>query len=199
MLEVKIMPNLDFGIEESDKSKGDEDWCLTELTNYITENRVERNVLHHLCVFSIETWEMRTYRELEPALKTRLISDLERNMYYVYYTKEKRDFDVELEEEYLNFYLNGGCISKITLEKFEDDLKKEPDVKLNALFEFQGNRDIASKRLTYDEREELADKVVAIYENLLEERSFAEARAEEEKKRAKEERKKRGLFGKKRK
>ena len=189
-LEISMMPNLEYGIKEADVSKGEDGWYFSELTHYIENNRVERKVLHHLCAFSVEDFERTTFRELEPNLKTRLISDLENQLLGTYYIKEKRDFDVELIDGYLVFYLNGSKIAQITLEKFEQDLIAEPDVKLNAQLEFYGNDKLKHERLTFDERIDLSNKVFEIYENLLEERSIKEAEAEEAKIKAREEKRK---------
>ena len=200
MLEIKLMSNLDYGIEEAEKAKGEDPWYLTDLTRYIEKNRVKREILNHLCAFSVETFERCTFREIDPRDKTRLISDLESGLLYTYYTEDERNFDVELKDGYLNFYLDGSCISKITLKKFEDDLKEEPDIKLNSLFEFQGDDKLQHERLTYKEREALANKVVDIYNEVLEQRSYEMINIEEERRKAKEEKKKKKgfkLFGKK--
>lgn len=195
MLEIREEPNWDLALEETDKTKGDEAWFFSELNDYIQKNRVERMTLHHLCCLCIDTMERRTFRTLKESEKNRLTLDLERMLMRIYYPAKKRDFYVELEDDYFNFYLEDTLIVKITLKKFEEDLKREPDIKLNALQELYGANEIRNKRLSYDEREDLASQIVKIYEDLLEKRSIEEMKALEAKRLAKQNKK--GLFGRK--
>ena len=172
MLEIKEENNGELALEETDKAKGDEAWFFTELTYYIEKNRVNRDTLHHLCALSVITMEQKTYRNLKEAEIARLTSDLERMLMRIYYPVNHREFEAELEDEYLTFYMDGNALTKITMKTFEEDLKYEPDVKKNALQEIYYS--LGSKRLSYDEREELADQIVNIYNDIVEQRSLEE-------------------------
>lgn len=195
MLEIREEPNWDLALEETDKSKGEEAWFFTELTKYIEKNRVERQTLHHLCALCLDMMEMRTFRVLKPTEKARLTLDLERMLMRIYYPFNKRNFYVELVDDYFDFYLDDALITKITLKKFEEDLKREPDIKLNVLQEFYGANELRNKRMSFEEREDLAGQMVKIYEDLLEQRSIEEMKEQEAKRLARQNRK--GLFGRK--
>lgn len=139
-------------------------WYFNDVQDYVIKNRVNKNVLHHLCAMSVEQMEHMKELELKESERIRLCSDLERLIVHLYYSETERNFDVRRIGDYLEFREDGTLIQKITLNRFEDDLKYEPDAKICAIGVI--NFALEGRRLTDAERSKLADKLVAIHEEV---------------------------------
>lgn len=160
-------------------------WYFSDLQNYVIKYRdsIGKNVLHHLCQMSIEQMESMKDLELKESELIRLCSDLERLIKHLYYPEVERNYDVKLIGNYLEFREEGVLLQKITYERFEKDLQYDPDVKTCAMGLI--NFALEGRRLSDVERSKLADKLVAIYNEVTEMRISEEF----EKKKAKKNKK----------
>lgn len=145
-------------------------WYFSDLQNYVIKYRtdINKNVLHHLCQLSIEQMEAMKDLELKDSELIRLCSDLERLIKHLYYPETEREYDVKLIGDYLEFREEGLLIQKITYERFEKDLKYDPDTKTCAMGLI--NFALEGRRLSDIERSKLADKLVEIYNDVTEAR-----------------------------
>ena len=181
MIEVKTNIKGDITIKETEDAKGiGTIWIFEDLQNYIKKNRVHRDIVHHLCRMSLEQMERVTTFELKESEMVRLCADLERLIRVLYYPERERNFDVRFVNDQLELLEDGKILQKITMKRFEADLQYEPDEKENALQLI--NFALDGRRLSDDERNKMADKIVAIYDNLKEQKMFEEEEKKKKKK-----------------
>lgn len=173
MIEIKTNIKGDIVCRETEEAKGiGTIWIFEDLQNYIIKNRVDRNVLHHLCRMCVEQMERVTMFELKEAEMVRLSADMERLIRRVYYPETKRDFSVRFADEQIELLEEGKVLQKITMKRFEKDLEYEPDVKQNAIQLI--NFVLEGRRLSNEERDDLADKIVEVYNQIREAKTDAE-------------------------
>lgn len=173
MLEIRKNVIGDIVVKETEDRKGlGTIWNFKGLQDYISKNDVNKDSLHHLCMYAVEEMSYISMIELKEAEKLRLCSDLERMIRNYYYSEEERDFTVELKEGQLEFKENDFLIQKVTLQRFIDDFEFEPDIKENAL-QFI-NFALSERRLNRKEQEKLSTSLIEIYKSIKEEQQKKE-------------------------
>lgn len=169
MIEIRKNVIGDIIVKETEERKGlGTFWNMKILQQYIAKNRVDKHTLHHLCLFAVEQMGYVTMIELKESEKYRLCSDLERMIKDYYYNDEERDFTVELVNEQLEFKEDGSLIQKITMGRFLEDLKVEPDPFDNAIQLI--NFALGERKLNEKEQNKLANTIVEFYKNIQKEK-----------------------------
>lgn len=179
MIEIKTNIKGVITARETEEQKGiGTYWTFNDLQDYVEENHklIDKESLYHLCMLSMSQMNRYLYTlygfELKDAEKFRLCSDLEMVIKRLYYNDEERDYDVKINDPWIEFYKDRNLLERVTLARFEEDLEVEPDVKENSL-QFI-NFLLETEYLNNVEKEKLADKLVKIYQDI------KQARAEEE-------------------
>lgn len=176
MIEIRTNVMGDIICKETEDAKGlGTLWIFEDLQKYVTENKVTRNVLHHLTMMSVYQMERICELSLKDSEIIRLTADLERMIMHLYYNDTERNFEVRLVEDELEFTEDGNLLQRITLKRFEDDLKYEPDPKENSIQLI--NFALEGRRLNNREIENLASQMVDIYETLLSQRAEEAAKS----------------------
>lgn len=175
MLEIRTNLYGQIVMKDSDETSGiGTFWNFSVLQEYIKDSKVEKSIVPHLAKLTMREVEDISFINFTKEERDRLEKDLIRSLIRLYYTKELRDFRVEIVDGYFKFYEGDEFIKTITVLRFERDLedgakmKKKSDnatltpkeVAISCInFIFEG------RSITQDEIDALSDQMVLAYNN----------------------------------